>query len=458
MVSGLRTCLVLGKDCSLIYLRIDNSECQILGLSVAQTKELRNLLSYTTSAQNNFYSGGYSRRIYLIDAKSRFPTGLLYLVEGYLKEHKVQHTINDVRMLPKARGDLFTLSMAYEPYPEQKAAAEACKTFKRGIVCAPTGVGKSAIAVLIIHKLQVPTLVVVPSLELKTQLTKSMVFAFGQDKVGKGKPIYVENVDALDYSEVQTGYDCVIIDEFHHSGAKTYQKLNKRSWSGIYYKIGLTATPFRSQDHEKLLLESVLSQIIYKIDYRTAVNKGYIVSMEAYYYELPKNKTEATTWAGVYSSLVVKNESRNNLIVHILDSLKSSGVSTICLVKEINHGETLKTLTNGYFAHGNNEDTPHLITLFNRGQLTTLIGTTGVIGEGIDTKPAEFVIIAGLGKSKNAFMQQVGRGFRKFDNKVSCKIIMFLDRSHKWTISHFKAQCKVLAEEYGVTPVKLEFP
>ena len=84
---------------------------------------------------------------------------------------------------------------------------------------------------------------------------------------------------------------------------------------------------------------------------------------------------------------------------------------TLTLVKEINHGKALSVLSDSPFSNGEDEESRKYIELFKEARIKTLIGTTGVLGEGVDTKPAEYVIIAGLGKSKNAFMQQVGRGF-----------------------------------------------
>lgn len=251
------------------------------------------------------------------------------------------------------------------------------------------------------------------------------------------------------------GYDCVIIDEFHHSAASTYRKLNAKAWSDVYYRIGLTATPFRSQDNERLLLESILSKIIYRVEHKAAVEKGYIVPVEAYYIEVPKQQVEGMHWREVYSELVVNNDIRNELICTILTSLVDAGKKTLCLVKEINHGNKIAESTLLHFANGEAENTRELISNFNGGLHTGLIGTTGVLGEGIDTKPAEYIIIAGLGKSKNSIMQSAGRGFRKYPGKESCKIILFRDTSHKWTKAHFNAQCKYLLEEYGIKPTRI---
>lgn len=441
-----------------IKLFIDNSECRIEGLNIQQHDALKELLSYETEPQLNYHTRKYFKtQKFLIDKHGKFPTGLLYLVDSFLAQNGIIAMRRDFRKKPQS-GTLFKLNLSLSPYPEQVAAAKTCKEHSRGIVVAPTGVGKSLIASLIINELQVRTLVVVPSLELKRQLSKSLAEAFGSSIVGEGLPIWVENVDALDTKTCITGYDCVIIDEFHHSGAATYRKLNKKAWSKVYFKIGLTATPHRSRDTERLLLESVLSKVIYRIDYQTAVRKDYIVPMEAYHYELPKTPYEGYTWAEVYKELVVNNSSRNGIISSLMRSLIEAKIPTLCLVKEISHGEVISELSGAPFANGLNEDTPNLIKAFNRGKIPCLIGTTGILGEGVDTKPAEFIIVAGLGKSRNSLMQQFGRGFRKYPNKGSCKVILFHDRSHKWTKEHFKTQVKILLEEYNIESVRLSLP
>jgi len=445
---------------SKIDLIINNSYSKINGLNTAQMSKLKKILSYTISDNAAYYSNSfYNTRRYLIDRYGNFPTGLLYLVDQFLIDQGIElSTREDARSpLLQSRVYLSTLKLPYEPYPEQVEAAKAAFKHKRGIIVAPTGVGKSVIAALIVQFLHVRTLIIVPSLELKRQLTKSLSEYFSPEEVGGlGSTIAIENVDALDTNQLLEGYDCIIIDEFHHSAAATYQKLNKNAWKKIFYRFGLTATPFRSQESERLLLESVLSNVVYRIEYQDAVKKGYIVPIEAYYLEIPKQVVDGYTWREVYKELVTKNEVRNKIISELIRRIYEFKGKTLCLVKEIEHGKAIAQITGAGFAYGQDEDCEILINLFKDGKLSALIGTTGVIGEGVDTKPAEYVIIAGLGKSKNAFMQQVGRVMRTYPGKESGKVIIFLDRSHKWARAHFKAQVKILKEEYGIIPSRLE--
>lgn len=442
----------------MIILEVGNSTSKISCLTSPQFKELRTKLSYKSEIKS-FYGRQYGgQRTYLINAKGEFPTGLLSIVKAWLQtpQHK-PNVILDNRRIPKtaSKGGMFSLLLRHTPYLEQQEAATACLEASRGIICMPTGTGKSLVCALIINSLQLKTLIVVPSLELKRQLTDTMVKLFGKEVMTK-KLITVDNIDALDSSHEETRYDCLIIDEFHHSASKTYQKLNKKCWNNIFYRFGLTATPWRTDKDENILLTSILESVIYKLSYNTAIAKKYIVPVEAYYYDLPKTQTKSTTWANVYKDLIVNNAHRNATIAQLLTNLNNSKVYTLCLVKQIEHGNILKAATKIPFANGEEDNAGHLISKFNSKGLNSLIGTSGVLGEGVDTVPAEFVILTGLGKSKGQFMQMVGRGVRKCENKASCKIILFRDSSHKWTLQHFNAQVKYLREEYGIVPVKLE--
>ncbi len=437
----------------MIKIDIYNSESRITGLAPSEHKELADLMSYTIDPQAAYFSNSWRNKRTLLSKRGEFPTGLTYIAAEYVIGTDIE--VIDHRTLPEACPGLFDLSFPYAPYPEQKAAAEAAKRFKRGIIVAPTGLGKSAIAALIIQRLQVPTLIVVPNLELKRQLTEDLRNAFGRDKVGtypERKPIAVENVDALICKEIVTTYDCVIIDEFHHSAAKTYRDLNKKAWKNIYYRLGLTATPFRSNDNERLLLESILADVIYRVEYKDAVAKGYIVPVEAYYVDIPKQAVKGNSWREVYNELVVHNEHLNSIVARVMTSLSPS--PTLCLVKEVQQGiRVALELTPGVaFVEGQSVFNRQNILEFNLGERTTLIGTTGILGEGVDSKPAEYIIIAGLGKSRNSLMQQIGRGVRRHGNKKSCKVILFRNNSHKWTKAHYAAQVKTLKEEYGVVP------
>lgn len=430
----------------MVILEVGNSYSQVKGLKIPEFRALREALSYTEDPKSAYFSGGYVKTKYLLDKKGFFPTGLLKRVLSCLNESLIKYALIDKRVRPSVK-PAFKKLPGVKLYPAQRQAVAAALAKERGIVSMPTGSGKSIVIAYIAAALKVKTLIVVPTLEIKRQLLETI-----EKLIPDNSLITILNIDSSSLKD-EHKYDCLIIDECHHTAAKTYQKLNKSVWGGIYWRFYFTATPFRNQEHEELLFEGIAGEVIYKLTYKDAVRDGYIVPIEAYYIDLPKQKTGAYTWQEVYSELVVNNTHRNGVINGLLNSLHSADISALCLVKEIRHGENL---TWHAFAHGQDETSRELIQDFNSGGIKVLVGTTGILGEGVDTKPAEYIIIAGLGKAKSAFQQQCGRGVRKYPGKESCKIILFRDASHKFLLRHFKEQCKILKDEYGVTPIKLE--
>lgn len=431
---------------------IGNSYSQIIGLTLTDFKKLRKILSYETDPKAAYFSGGFSRPKYLLDKRGVFPTGLLNHVTNFIPD-SIKYMLKDTRIAPKSTPGMFKLDLgSHVPYPDQTKAAEEAQKHHRGGIQMPTGTGKSLVIALIASRLNVKTLVVVPSLEIRKQLKSNLNALFG---IRLAKNITVENIDSPSLKS-NGNYDCLIIDECHHAAAKTYQVLNKTMWNKIYYRFFLTATFFRNQQNEQLLFEGIAGQVIHSLSIKSAIAKKYIVPVEAYYYDVKKQQTSAYTWAEVYSNLVVNNKSRNVLIGGLLQHLNDQSIPALCLIKEIAHGVILSSLTGIPFANGQDEDTRRYIEQFNRGEIKSLIGTTGILGEGIDTKPAEYVIIAGLGKAKSAFLQQIGRGVRNYPGKESCKVILFKDNSHKFCLRHYNEQRKILKETLGIVPIKLE--
>lgn len=435
----------------MVTIEINNSFSTIKGLSEQHFKELRKVLSYNTDPQAAFFAGGNFPRVkYMIDVRGTFPSGLLTRVTEFLKITGVAYRNAELRSIPNKLVNNKANFKSLKPYVSQIEAADSAIAKGQGIISMTTGSGKSVVIALIASRINLRTLVVVPSVELKKQLTETIRGLF--DDVSN---ITVENIDSKAL-QTKTDYDVLIIDESHHVAAKTYQKLNKTAWKGIYYRFFLTATPFRNKTEETLLFEGIAGQVIYRLPFHQAVKAGYVVPLEAFYYESPKQPTEAYTWAQVYSELVVNNNVKNKLIVDLLQNLEMAELATLCLVKEVAHGESLAALTGLPFANGKDEDSRKHIKAFNTGKIKVLIGTEGILGEGVDSKPCEYVIIAGAGKAKSAFMQKVGRCLRTYPGKESGKVILIKDRSHKFLLRHFNEQTKILKEEYGVTPIKLE--
>jgi superfamily II DNA or RNA helicase len=436
-----------GKEMKLIDIIIHNSISKVEGLSIAEHNSLKEVLSYSLPPVFTPFGVKAGNRVSLLAKSGMFPTGLLETVKSTLK---APFSLLDMRVKPTPKPGMFNPTFPHPPYIEQLEIVDAALQHHRGTISAVTGFGKSLTMMYLVNALQVKTLIVVPNLTLKNQLTEDFTACFGSLK-----NITIENIDSPELKKTKK-YDCLIIDEAHHVAAKTYRTLNSKYWNGIYYRLFFTATPFRSRSEEDILFESIAGRIIYRVDFHKAVENGYITPLEAFYVTIPKTKTNAHTWRQVYKTLVVENDVRNNLIARLVRALDHSGVPTLVLVKEIVHGKILSELCGSHFANGESEDSIILLEAFSKGKIKTLVGTTGIVGEGVNTKPAEFIIITGLGRSKNSIIQQIGRGLRRSNGKDTCKVIIFDDNSHKFTKAHFKEQCKILLDEYNLIPDELK--
>ena len=107
-----------------------------------------------------------------------------------------------------------------------------CKQENRTIVL-PTGAGKTIVAVGAIGKLQVPTLVVVPTLDLVEQWKGTLAGEFGIEigVFGGGdnllKPLTVSTYDSAYLRAVELGnrFGLVVFDEVHHLPAAGYRHI-----------------------------------------------------------------------------------------------------------------------------------------------------------------------------------------------------------------------------------------
>ena len=434
-----------------IIVTINNSYSKILGLTQRDADALAQVLSYKVDTTYSYDPFAATRK-YLLSRTGEFPTGLLYLVKKYIKENSLQVEYNDKRRCPKDVQSPPRVPAVPTPYPYQQKGLRRAIRACRGTLSMVTGSGKSLLMALIVAELNLRTLIIVTNLGLIEQLTDSFREIFGSlDN------ITIENIDSKNLKK-HAQYDCLIVDESHHVAAKTYQKLNRKYWTGIFYRFFFTATPYRGVADEQILMEGVSGEVIHTVDYHQAVRTKTIVPVEAFYIDLPKQVVKGSTWAQVYSELVVNNVYRNKLIAKWLDQLRSNRCVTLCLVKEIKHGiNILKECKHATpFAKGDNEDNKDIIKRLGTNGHESLVATEGVFAEGMDSKSVEYVILSGLGKSKSAFLQKVGRGVRRYKDKNSAKIIIFKDSSHKFTLRHFRAQCKILKEVYGISPIKLE--
>lgn len=165
------------------------------------------------------------------------------------------------------------------PRPHQKMAIQAWEDHGyRGVVCLPTGAGKTILAVMAISRVSRPTLIVVPTIDLLQQWQEILESFLGREigALGGGQKQILE-VTVTTYDSASTyieslgsRFGFLVFDECHHLPANHYQSIAKGSLAP--FRLGLSATPERSDGRESVLFD-LLGGLVYRGQIKEMVDK-----------------------------------------------------------------------------------------------------------------------------------------------------------------------------------------
>lgn len=159
-----------------------------------------------------------------------------------------------------------------EPRFYQSEAVAAWKKARgRGVVVLPTGAGKTHVAVMGIELWKRSTLVIAPTLDLVRQWYDLLRTTFATEigLVGGGehdvRPITVTTYDSayIHMEHLGNRFGLIVFDECHHLPGATYALSAQLSIAP--FRMGLTATPERSDGRETLLAE-LIGPTVYRRD------------------------------------------------------------------------------------------------------------------------------------------------------------------------------------------------
>jgi len=195
--------------------------------------------------------------------------------------------------------DKFKVKLTLRDYQE-RALKEFLDYDGKGIIVLPTAAGKTVIGLKAIAKLKQKTVIIVPTKNLLYQwidhltkyasLTRDSIGQLG-DQIKEIKDITVTTYDSarLNLNQLRKNFNFVILDEAHHAGAKETLKVLEGLPSA--YRLGLTATPNRSDKGEEKLYELIGKPI--KVASVSDLSKnGYVADYEQKTIKVPLDKDE----------------------------------------------------------------------------------------------------------------------------------------------------------------------
>ena len=322
------------------------------------------------------------------------------------------------------------------------------KSNRKGLVVMATGLGKTILSALdVLACKSNKILFVAHREEILNQSKATFEKLIPNKKYGIYKGGKKNADDEYIFASIQTigksselekfrkdNFDYIIIDEFHHVGAKSYKRLVE------YFKpkffLGLTATPNRTDNID--IMQFCGDNLIYKKDLIDGINLKILSNFD--YKGIADKYVDYTkiTWRGKKfdENELDKNLNKSNRAEYIYQNwLKHKQTRTLAFCASIKHCEFMEK----YFSSkGVKSVSVHSQSEVNRGQairdLTEkkidIIFSVDLFNEGVDIPTVDTILMLRPTESKIIFIQQFGRGLRKAEGKELVKVIDFIG-NHK---------------------------
>lgn len=318
----------------------------------------------------------------------------------------------------------------------------------------PTGTGKTRLFVSIVkdlhiwgakHRTAVKVLLLAHRKELIDQIGNNLGIKYGlahgyiasQNVERKQYPIQVGSVPTLNRrldNWTDKNFDVIIIDEAHHVKAESYRRIIQEFPNAKI--LGVTATPYRLNGAG---FKDIFEDLIISDSVASFIKKGYLSEYE-YYSIAPSSKTQKDI-EGI-SKFALDGDYLDSEMMAIMDTdkIRANVVKTYLsyandkkgLVYTINktHNEHIcqQFIDNGIEARAIDSDTDastraEIVEQFKQGKFKVLCNVN-IFSEGFDCPDVEFIQLARPTKSLSMFLQQIGRGLRRTEDKQK---VIFLD-------------------------------
>ena len=306
----------------------------------------------------------------------------------------------------------------------------------------PTGTGKTHLLAAIVreflHGSGTRVWIVAHRRELVEQIEETVARYGMRKEDGKAKEggmVKVMSIQWLSRSGkvIDGPPDLIVIDEAHHALAETYRELWKRYPEAR--KLGMTATPCRLN---RKGFTDLFDTLITSWSIAEFIGRGWLSSFD--YVSIRASSKEqrlidSLKKRGADGDYQVKEMNavlnRETGIRRLYESVRryAAGKKGIVYAVSIAHARQIAAY---YSSHGVesvaiDSKTPasergRLVEAFRQGKISVLVNVD-IFSEGFDCPDVEFVQLARPTLSLAKYLQQVGRGLRKSDDKESCMLI-----------------------------------
>lgn len=368
------------------------------------------------------------------------PRGTLGLILYFCKGMHIQARVEDHRRtLPQVD---FAFNGTLKAY--QKKAVQDILSRDSGVLQAPTGSGKTVMALGGISARKQPTLIIVHTKELLNQwrdrietfldIPKHKIGMIGNGKKIIGQKITVGIVNSI-YpvaDDIKRFFGHVVVDECHRCPSRTFTEAVTAF--DPKYMLGLSATPWRRDGLTKLISWHLGPQV--KVEQSDLTDDDIILNVEVVTKET--GFTSCRDASGDYTatlSELTQDPQRNGLLVKdVIKEVTDGGGTCLVLSDRKTHCETLGNMLRdkGIEADVLTGATPEkergaIVDRLNTGSVKVLIATGQLVGEGFDARSLQTLFLATPVKFDGRLLQYLGRVLRPAPGKDKAKVYDYVD-------------------------------
>jgi len=405
-----------------------------------------------------------------------FPTGLLPQLSRICTKFGYPFCVDDKRVKPEA--DIPEAKpIPLRPYQEQ--AVEAAMRLGRGVIDAVPRSGKTRILCEVHRSLSLPTIWIAPTDRICTQTVEVIESFFGRNYVfqlvgQKELPTallrrIVICTMATAANLPQAFYDTrqmLVVDEFHHTSARSYTHEIFPKCDHIYWRFGASGTFFRS-GYDGMAMHGLLSNTIFKVTAKEMLELGFLVPTRVIFVPVPshpKVRGAGNMFNGGFGAAGIhEHKVRNQMVVRAAMLLYKQGRKVLILVgtkaqgREVNNqlaqllpeppkGAEFKSVE--FLSTDRPRDIQtKIIDSYLADQEVKILMGTSLLGEGVDLPNVDALVYARGEKAEVSLTQNAYRVCTAVAGKKDAIIIDFADRHHRKLLDHSEERLQVFYHE-----------
>jgi superfamily II DNA or RNA helicase len=370
------------------------------------------------------------------------PRGYIRHVLTLFNQKNIRYTLEDKRR------ELTPVDMPFTGTLKafQKTAAGEMLKKEFGTLCAPTGSGKTVMALYMISRRRQPAVVVVHTKDLAFQWMKRIsefldipeneIGLIGAGKKRIGERMTVAMVQSLYKCTEEVAPRCgyLIVDECHRAPSRTFTEAI--STFDSRYMLGLSATPWRRDKLSKLIFW-YLGDLHHEVKHAGLVEKGHVLEAKIIVRETEFRSFHdpVSEYSQMLSELTA-DDGRNRLIAaDVADAVKQYEGVCLVLTDRKFHAETLNALLRYKYRLSSDLLTGDLsvsqrrevVDRLNRGEIAVLVATGQLIGEGFDCSNLSTLFLATPIRFSGRLLQYLGRVLRPAPGKNGARVYDYVD-------------------------------